>query len=354
MKGNGKKICVCATQVPFMRGGAEIQVENLCQELKARGFEAELINIPFKWYPEQQLLDNAMVWRMMDLNESNGDKIDLVIATKYPTYAVRHENKVTWLIHQHRMAYDLYDSLGDAPNSELRGTESREAIRRTIIHIDNIALPESRHIFAESQNVEKRLMHYNGIASEVLYHPPKNAESYYPGDYGDYILSVSRLDPIKRLDFLIRALSFTTKDIKAYFVGTGKDIDRLTKLATELGLEDRVKFLGFTTEAELLSLYANARAVFFAPWDEDYGYITLEAFLSRKPVVTCNDSGGVLEFVSDGVCGTVSPPIPEAIGEGIQTLWDDKVKCRQYGLAGYERVKHIKWDNVIAKLTQTI
>ena len=95
-----------------MRGGAEIQVANLCRELIARGFEAELVQIPFKWYPEQQLLDNAMVWRLMDLKESDGRKIDLVIATKYPTYALQHNNKITWLIHQHRMAYDLYDALG--------------------------------------------------------------------------------------------------------------------------------------------------------------------------------------------------------------------------------------------------
>ena len=354
MKSNGKKICVCAAQVPFMRGGAEIQVENLCRELNARGFETELVNIPFKWYPEQQLMDNAMVWRLMDLRESNGRKIDLVIATKYPTYAVRHDNKVTWLIHQHRMAYDLYDALGDAPNSELFGNESRETVRKAIVHIDNVALSESKRIFAESKNVQKRLRHYNSIASEVLYHPPNNANQYYSGQYGDYILSVSRLDPIKRLDLLIRALEYTTQNVKVRIVGTGMDFDRLTNLALELGVEDRVEFMGFVKDEDVINLYANARAVYFAPWDEDYGYITLEAFLARKPVITCRDSGGVLEFVSDGVCGTVSAPIPQEIGRVIQRLWEDKKMCRRYGLAGYDRIKDINWDNAIEKLTETL
>ncbi len=278
----------------------------------------------------------------------------MVIATKYPTYAVQHDNKVTWLIHQHRMAYDLYDALGDNPESELRGNRSRDAVRKAVIHIDNTALLESKRIYAESKNVNQRLWHYNQIESEVLYHPPNNAQKYRPGEYGNYILSVGRLDPIKRLDLLIRALAHTSRDVKACIAGTGADRDRLERLALELGVMDRVEFLGYICDDDVISLYANARAVFFAPWDEDYGYITLEAFLARKPVITCRDSGGVLEFVSDGVCGAVSEPVAEALGQSIETLWEDKEKCRKYGRAGYELIKDINWDTVIQKLTETM
>jgi glycosyltransferase involved in cell wall biosynthesis len=337
-----------------MRGGAELQVENLCRELRTRGFETELVSIPFKWYPEQQLLDNALVWRLMDLTESKGMKVDLVIATKFPTYAVSHTNKVTWLIHQHRMAYDLFDALDDSPKSELRGTASREAVRKAIHALDNKTLPESRRIFAESQNVQKRLSHYNGIASDVLYHPANNAERFVFGEYGDYILSVGRLDSMKRIDLLLGALVHAPTNVKALVAGTGPESARLRSLCDQYGLADRVSFLGFVPDEDLFRLYAGAFAVFFAPFDEDYGYITLESFLSGKPVVTCSDAGGVLEFVTDGVCGIVCAPAPEALGEAIGTLYADKAKCRAFGRAGYERVKGINWDNVVNKLTATL
>ena len=101
------RVAVCAPQVPFVRGGAEIMAETLVDELRARDHEAELVTVPFKWYPGTRVLDQAFLWRLLDLTESDGRPIDLVVATKFPAYVVRHPNKRVWVLHQFRQAYEL-------------------------------------------------------------------------------------------------------------------------------------------------------------------------------------------------------------------------------------------------------
>lgn len=346
-----KKIAVLHAQVPFVRGGAESHVENLVKHLKLRGFVTELVSMPFKWYPNNALLDSYMMWRMADLREVNGEKIDLVIPLKVPTYAIKHPNKVTWVMHQHRAAYDLRN------NPECGGlyTISGGAeLSKRITQIDNIVLRESKLIYANSKNVASRLKEYNGIVAKPLYHPPAQVGKYYHESYGDYILSVGRLDKSKRIDLLIRALQYSNPCAKVVIAGKGPEDTALKKLARDLGVEKRVEFLGFVPDEDVLKLYANALAVCFPPIDEDYGYITLEAFLSQKPVITCCDSGGVLEFVVDNENGFIVNPEPKQIASCFDILYNDTQKVMQFGKAGYQRVKDISWDHVIDELTKTI
>ncbi len=343
-----KKILICNAQIPFVRGGAEIMIENLSRQLKMREYQVDVVQLPFRWYPPEKVIDSALAWRMIDVEECNGFKVDLLIATKFPSYVVEHSNKVTWLMHQHRRAYDLYGT----EYTDLHGKEG-EKIRKMIVDMDNKTIPESKKIYSISQTVADRLDKYNGLQAECLYQPPKDAEKFYCGEYEDYILSVGRLDELKRLDLLIKALKYCDKKIKAYIAGTGKERENLERLAVEEGVADRVKFLGFVPDEEVFSLYANAFSVFFAPKDEDYGFITLEAFLAHKPVITCSDSGGVLEFVQNDVSGYICTS-PETIGAAIQKTWSDKGRCKVMGDAGYEVVRPVTWDNVIEKLTCTL
>ena len=344
-----KKIIVTAAQVPFVKGGAELHVGFLVKNLAARGYDVELVTLPYKWYPEASLYDSMMAWRMLDLSESDGRKIDLVIATKFPSYGVKHENKVSWVIHQFRQVYDLYES--ENGYSRVPGGDR---IREQVKKYDEMCLLESRRIFANSRNVANRLKTFNNIDSTPLYHPPSMAGRYKSGEFGDYILSVGRLDRLKRNDLLISALQFCDKAVRAKIAGKGPEMENLRKLAESLGVSDRVDFLGFVPDDDLLELYAGAFAVFFSPVDEDYGYITLEAFLSQKPVVTCNDSGGVLEFTENEKSGFVSDAEPQAVGASINRLFNNKKLCYSMGAEGYQKVKDISWDNVIDRLTETL
>ena len=93
------RIAVVRPQVPFERGGAEIMADRLVHELREHGHEADLVTVPFKWYPGARVLTQAFLWRLLDLDEADGRPIDLVLATKFPSYLVRHRHKRRWLPH---------------------------------------------------------------------------------------------------------------------------------------------------------------------------------------------------------------------------------------------------------------
>jgi glycosyltransferase involved in cell wall biosynthesis len=341
-------IAVCAAQVPFSRGGAEEHVEALVRELKARGYEADLINIPFKWYPHRQLFNSMDLWEALDLSEADGKKIDMVIATKFPSYFVQHPNKVLWLIHQYRQAYDLVDM----PFSGFDLTRPGDArTRERLVKRDTAALRSYKRIYTNAANTSLRLKRYNNIDSIPLYHPPKLKGRYFHSGFGDYILSVGRLERLKRVDLLIKGLAHTDAKIKCKIAGKGPELENLKNTAHRYQVADRVEFLGYVTDEELVQLYANCAFVFFAPHDEDYGYITLEAFLSRKPVITAFDSGGPLEFVKHNVNGIVLHSLEENhIGQALNTLFFAKDRCKTFGDRGYETVEPIDWDQVIDSL----
>ena len=341
-----KRVLVCEARVPFVQGGAELHVGGLVDELRRHGYAAERVSIPFKWYPKDELLAQAAAWRLVDLSESNGEPIDTVIGTKFPTYFVRHPNKVTWLFHQYRGIYDLCGT----PYSEFTHTEGDVRLREKLIALDNEMLGESARLFTNARNTAARLARFNGIAAEPLYHPPPLAGKLQPGPFGDYILSVGRLEGNKRVDLIVRALAHSDRSVRLVIVGEGPLRPQLEQAAVTAGVADRVTFTGGINDDQLVRLYAGAFAVVFPPFDEDYGYITLEAFLAHKPVVTTTDSGGPLEFVEDGVTGSVAEPTPEAIGAEIARLAGDRARARALGEAGYDRARPITWDGVVDRL----
>jgi glycosyltransferase involved in cell wall biosynthesis len=341
-----RTIVVCEAQVPFVHGGAELHVRGLVDELRRRGYRAERVSVPFKWYPKEELLTHAAAWRMVDLSESNGERIDLVVATKFPTYFVRHTNKITWLFHQYRAIYDL---CGTA-YSEFSHAETDVRLRARLMELDRGALSESRAIFSNARNTAARLARYNGLDAEPLYHPPPLAGKLRAGAPENYFLSVGRLETVKRVDLIIGALARVDRRWRLVIVGDGPLRQQLEETAAAHDVIDRVTFTGAIDEAALVALYAGAGAVVFPPYDEDYGYVTLEAFLARKPVVTTADAGGPLEFVEDGVTGLVSAPDPDSLGVAMSRVTTDPGFARSLGEAGYERVRAISWDDVVERL----
>ncbi len=342
-----KTVVVCEAQVPFVRGGAEALVRELVRQLRNHGFDAERVSLPFKWYPKEELLPHAAAWRMLDLSESHGRPIDLLIGTKFPTYYARHPRKVTWLVHQHRAAYEL----AGTPYSDFGHDEHDVALRDRLIALDKDMLGESRSIFSISATIANRLQRYNGLTATPLYHPPRLAERFRTTEAGSYVLSVGRLESVKRVDLAIRAMSQLPASLSLVVAGTGSHAEALQALAVSLGLTSRVKFLGEATDDQIIDLYAGALAVIFPPYDEDYGYVTLEAFLSRKPVVTTTDAGGPNEFVKDGINGFVTAADPRALAEAIGRLDADRRRAARMGDAGYDLASAITWSSVIDRLT---
>jgi glycosyltransferase involved in cell wall biosynthesis len=336
--------------VPFEYGGAEILVESLRAQLAARGFEVDVVHLPFQWPTRVDLLKSALAWRMLDLREVEGQRrVDLVIATRFPSYLVAHPNKVVWLVHQLRQAYELVGTHHSDFHPELE--RDRRALSM-IREMDRRTLSEARAVYAISRNVADRLARHNRVAARVLYPPSQLSGRLHEGEFGDYVLSVGRLNPMKRFDLLVRALAHTSTPVRVRIAGSGDQREPLLQLARRLGVADRLELLGWVAEEEVPALYAGSLAVFYAPFDEDYGFVTAEAFEAGKPVLTAADAGGVLELVEDGVNGFVAPAdAPRGIAAAMDRLWHDRDQARRLGAAGRAKAAAITWDGVVEQLT---
>jgi glycosyltransferase involved in cell wall biosynthesis len=329
------RIAVCRPKVPFVRGGAEIFTDELVRQLRARDHDAEIVSVPFKWYPGERVLTQAFLWRLLDLTESDGRPIDLVVATKFPSYCIRHPNKVVWLLHQFRQAYELdRTELGQFSES----AEDR-ATRRRVQELDRVALGEARKLFTTSANVAGRLRDSTGLEAEVLPHPPQEL-AYRTDAYEPFFLSIGPLDRRKRIDLFIQAAD--RAGLEVVVTGDGPDRERLESLAN-----GRARFTGRVSEDELTDLYARCRAVYYAPVDEDFGMVPFEAFLAEKPVVTTTDAGGPLEIVRDRETGRVVEPTVEAVATALAIAEDD---ARTWGRAGKAVAEQVTWDRAIDRL----
>jgi glycosyltransferase involved in cell wall biosynthesis len=338
------RVAVCAPQVPFERGGAEIFADDLVRQLRERGHEADLVTVPFKWYPGATVLTQAFLWRLLDLREANGRPIDRVVATKFPSYAVKHPHKVVWLLHQFRQAWDLdRTELGQFSES----AEDR-ALRRRVLEFERTMLAEARAVFATSQNVARRLRDSTGLEAEVMPHPPQELE-YRTEAYDDFVLSVGRLDRAKRNDMLLEAAALDP-GLRCVIVGDGPDRERLERLASDRGLNGRARFAGRVPPGELAELYGRCLAVYYAPVDEDFGMVPYEAFLSAKPVVTTTDAGGPLEVVADRRTGLVCAPSPQELARACAWLRNNLDDAKAYGRAGKDVAVRVNWDTAIERL----
>ena len=342
------RIAVCAPQVPFERGGAEIFAGDLVRALRARDHDVDLVTVPFKWYPRERVLTQAFLWRLADLEEANGRKIDAVVATKFPSYAVRHRNKVVWLLHQFRQAWDLdRTELGQFSESA-----DDRALRRKVLQFERTALGEAKKIFATSRNVQQRLRESTGLDAELMPHPPQEL-AYPAGETGDFFLSVGRLAREKRNDLLLEAVA-SDATLQCVIVGDGPDRERLESLARERSLNGRVTFVGRVDEDELARLYATCRAVYYAPVDEDFGMVPYEAFLAGKPVVTTTDAGGPLEVVEDRATGLVTAPRADELARAFAWLRAHDDDARRFGSAGRDVAKGVTWDACIDRLVAAV
>jgi len=346
------RVAVLHPQTAFVRGGAETHAEALIRALRAAGHEADLVQIAGKWYPPSQLAHQMAVWRSFDITESNGLVVDAVIGLKFPAYLAQHERKIVWLIHQHRTAYELWDH---PVYADLKRQDDGAKVRDMVWEADRVALGEAKRVFTNAKNVRDRLWSSLRIPAEPLYHPSHVAEELLDGPsgpLGDFLLFPSRMEGLKRQSLAIEAMRHVSTGARLVLVGRGPDESQLREQVERLGVGERVAFEIGVTDQRLLQLYREALGVYFGPFDEDYGYVTIEGFAASRPVVTLTDSGGPLEFVRDDETGLVRPPEPKAIAEAFDRLWNDRAGAERMGAAGHDlvRVEVPRWPDIIARL----
>jgi glycosyltransferase involved in cell wall biosynthesis len=341
-------ILICTTQVPFTRGGAESHVEGLRRALIEAGYRAEVVALPFKWYPPAEIMRGAMAWRMLDVTAANGQPVDLVIGMKFPAYLVAHKKKVLWILHQHRAAYNLWGTPFDDLSTYPEGVRVREWIK----YCDQRFIPEARKVFANSKAVADRLKQYNNIESEPLYHPPPLADQLRTGEQGDYVFCPSRLEPQKRQELLIEAAQYLRSPLKVVLAGGSGNVKHYEGLIKQIGVGDRVTMRGFVSDQEIVQLYAGALGVCYLPFDEDYGYVTLEGMLAAKPVVVARDSGGAAEFIEHEHNGLIVDPDPRAVAEALDRLHNERGWALQLGLRARDKIREmdLSWQTVVERL----
>jgi len=338
------KIAVVAPKMATSeRGGAENFYQGLINSLRRAGHQSSLIEVMV----DESSFDNILeaYCRCFYLNL---DDYDLVISTKAPTYMVRHRNHISYLLHTMRVFYDRFE-----PKTE------EDYHRKSLIHkFDRYGLsPEmiKKHC-AIGETAVKRLMDadafWSDIEFQIIYPAPFQSDFKDPKEW-EYVFMPGRLHPWKRVDLAIRAMGHVD-GIKLLVAGDGEDAIRLKKLTNELGLEGRVIFLNRVSEEELLERYSHALVVLFIPIQEDYGYVTIEAFKNKKPVITCSDSGEPSLIINDGIDGFVVDPDPIKIAEKIKYLQQNPDEAKRLGENGYSSVLNITWDKVIDDLLKDV
>lgn len=339
-----------STIVPFVIGGGELIVDWLNKKLIEYGFSSESIKIPFQpCYTE--MLQQMLAIRLLDLTEY----CDKLIAIRTPSYLIKHPDKVLWFIHHHRGAYDLWGT----PYQDIPNTPEGLEIRDAIISADNLAFGEASKIYTNSKVISDRLKRFNGVNSEILYPPLMDSEKYHSGEFGKYIFYPSRMNGHKRQHLAIEAMQYTRSNVKLIVAGSPYPSEyslRLEEIVREKKLTNKVKIISkWITDESKIELLANCLGCVYIPVDEDsYGYVSLEAYHSKKPVITCSDSGGTLEMVEDGINGFVCSADPKAIAESFDRLEFDRESARKMGQAGCDKIiaMGISWDNVVEKLTK--
>ena len=331
---------------PMAEGGHMVIARELTRALRDAGHDSQIIVTPQNRFGHQASAYLA-TW-LTDVTSSEGRPIDQVISLRYPSYAVRHPRHVCWLNHTMREYYDLWDTFSATLSGKAR---VKERLRKTAIHAaDRYLLARLSRLFVQSKTVQQRIAAWPSVSSTVLY-PPAPLRNYRCDGYGPAFLFVSRLTRLKRADLLIRALAAPSGiGLRLAVAGDGEERPALERLAADLGVADRVRFTGRLTDDQLLSELAACRAVCFPPFQEDYGFVTVEAFASRKAVITCRDSGGPAELVRDGVNGFVCEPVPEALGQAMRRLANDAALAETMGTAAFDAGATLTWAETVQQL----
>lgn len=377
---------VAPSPVPFTNGGMERLVWGMVSKInELTRHQADLIKLPLREQDFWGLIGSYRSFHRLDLSH-----FDMVISTKYPSWMVSHPNHVLYMVHKLRGLYDTYHLTGlpeavstgsphtrrllgflektrNAPDIEAFWDEFDEyqahkddippadtafpgpLIRKIVHYLDSYALNPSRikRYCSMSRTVYARTGYFpSNVPVDVIYPPPSN-NGIGEHSYDNFFFTVSRLDGAKRVSLLIEAMRRVKGDARLVIAGTGPDEDALRDLARG---DDRIELRGFCSDEEVASLYANCLGVLYAPYEEDYGLVTVEAFLRHKPVITCSDSGGPLELIVDGESGYITPPAPDSLAGAIQKICDDPRSARRMGDAGYAKARDLTWENFIGVL----
>lgn len=343
------KVLIASTIVPFVEGGGTFIVDWTAKKLREFGHQVEVFKIPFSHYPPY-MIEQMLAVKLFNV----ADSCDRLVSIRTPSYLLQHSNHICWFIHHYRLAYELWDT---SFQTEITKDADGLRFRQTILNADNHHLRKLKKIFTNSKEVSGRLKKYNNLDSEVLYPPLMDPEDFFCDTYGDYIYYSSRLAANKRQLLAVEAMKYTKTKVKLVISGkadTQPYVDMMQKCIEQNNLSQKVKIIDtWISKTEKAKFFSTCLAAIYIPFDEDsYGYPSLEAFSSKKAVITCSDSGGTDELIIHNVNGKIIKPTPEALAEVMDELYENKKKAKDMGQQGFKNLidKGITWEYTINKL----
>jgi glycosyltransferase involved in cell wall biosynthesis len=322
------------------QGGAESFYKGLVSALQDIDVTPELLCPISDESNFESIKEAYLTFYDLDLSDFDG-----VISTKAPAYIIRHPNHICYLQHTMRVFYDMFQVEFPYRSDEL--LEQCKFIQA----LDTAALqfPRTRKVFAIGNEVKNRLLKYNRVESTVLYQGLLT-NNFKEGSF-DYIFMPGRIHRWKRVDLIIESMRFVKSPIDLIISGIGEDENKFKRLAKG---DSRIKFLGRLSDEELVVYYSNALCVPFVPIREDFGLITIEAFKSGKPVITCFDSGEPAYLVKDNDTGFICYPNPRDIAEKIDYLYMHSDIAREMGQKGKLSIQHISWKSTAERLLTSL
>lgn len=341
------RVALLNTMSPYVRGGAEISVDDTENKMKEYGHDVSVFRLSLSDDYGAKMIASAVAARALRF-----DSYDRVICFKYPTFCISHPRKVIWACHQLRQVYDLWG----IPPYGLMPDPGTNAIKAITTFIDNKCISEARHIYTNGMQTAKRLKRFNGISAVPLNPPLKDTSAYYFEKTGDYLFYPSRITELKRQFLAVEAMRYVKSGVKLVIAGSsesGEYSDSIAAFIRQRGLEKKVTFINkWIPEEEKLRLMAESLGCLFIPLDEDFGFITMEAFYSRKPVITCTDSGGPCDFVEDGISGYICEPSAKALAKSMDILFEDRALAENMGENAYLEIisRKITWEETIKRL----
>jgi glycosyltransferase involved in cell wall biosynthesis len=340
-------ITVVTSAPPLTEGGHLVLARARARARRDAGHRAGIVTTPANRFGRQGRAYVATYFTDLGVT-GTGERVDQVISMRFPSYAIRHPRHVCWLVHTMREYYDLWDRFSSSLSAKGR---AKERVRRSMIHAaDTYCFKRVQRLFTISDTVRDRVARWNRVGAETI-HPPPPQRDYRCEGYGDYVFFASRLTPLKRADLVLRALAQpAAASVRCVIGGEGEDRPRLEQLSRELQLDGRVTFAGRLTETQLVDHLARCRAVVFPPFDEDYGFVTGEAFASGKPVITCSDSGGPVELVRSGENGWVTAPEPSGLAAAMADAMDSPALAERMGGQARVQISRLSWADVVKKL----
>jgi glycosyltransferase involved in cell wall biosynthesis len=340
-------VLVLTTRIPFIRSDAEELRDSLVLNLQTAGVQAESMSLPFTCEPAERLVEEMWIARTIEIAN-----VDRVIALAFPAYLAPHPNKVCWVVHQYRQAYDLFDE----GQSNVPTTPRGDTLRRMIRTADNLAFTSAQALFALSPIGQGRIRHYNGLEAQILPRPLSDPGLFVGVEADGYVFAGGSVGRAKRQALLIQALAYAP-GVRLVVAGPPDDettAPALRELAARIGVEDRLTLdLRLLPRAEVATLVNRSSACAYIPLDEEsIGCATMEAFQAGKPVVTVDDARGVLEIVHHEHTGLVAEPTPEALGAALASVIAAPTRAVAMGAAGHDLLNDrvLTWPRTIERL----